>query len=485
MAESIFKCSQTPAADVNATRLSVAKVCEPVSGTPWTVQQPNEISSYSADITKTQRTPISTDRSARKGTVTNVEVAPGFQTDLTLDTFRYWGDGFLYSKWVGAGAIDIDVTSVGGDAYNVTTLDAALPEGALVYATGFTLVANNGLKTVGADSTTTAIKVSGLTAEASPPAEARLYLVGYAAASGDIAVNSNGQLTSTTLDFSTLGLVPGQYIYIDGLTQSVTSKMARVTMVGDHVLTLANSEFTTEEGTGKTVRLFVSSFVRNVPVDSAEFVKTEYTMEARYNTTPVIYEYARAVAANQMTINAPLTEKMTMDLTFVAQDLSAPSETALPGSGYVEFVANEAYNTVTNLNRVRLTGIDDSGLSTFLKDVTVTVNNNVSGENVLGVMGAAFTNIGNLEITMETETVMTDGAVLAAIRNNATVNFELAGVNGDGAIVVNIPAMTLGDGSKNLATGEKVKVTVSGNAHEEESIGFMIGFSLFPYLPTA
>lgn len=58
MAESIFKCSQTPAADVNATRLSVAKVCEPVSGTPWTVQQPNEISSYSADITKTQRTPI-------------------------------------------------------------------------------------------------------------------------------------------------------------------------------------------------------------------------------------------------------------------------------------------------------------------------------------------------------------------------------------------------------------------------------------------
>jgi hypothetical protein len=309
------------------------------------------------------------------------------------------------------------------------------------------------LKTVGADSTTTAIKVSGLTAEASPPAEARLYLVGYAAASGDIAVNSNGQLTSTTLDFSTLGLVPGQYIYIDGLTQSVTSKMARVTMVGDHVLTLANSEFTTEEGTGKTVRLFVSSFVRNVPVDSAEFVKTEYTMEARYNTTPVIYEYARAVAANQMTINAPLTEKMTMDLTFVAQDLSAPSETALPGSGYIEFVANEAYNTVTNLNRVRLTGIDDSGLSTFLKDVTVTVNNNVSGENVLGVMGAAFTNIGNLEITMETETVMTDGAVLAAIRNNATVNFELAGVNGDGAIVVNIPAMTLGDGSKNLATG--------------------------------
>ena len=45
MAESIFNCNQASAADVNATRLSVAKVCEPVSSTPWTVQQPNEISS--------------------------------------------------------------------------------------------------------------------------------------------------------------------------------------------------------------------------------------------------------------------------------------------------------------------------------------------------------------------------------------------------------------------------------------------------------
>lgn len=485
MANSVFTCSQVPAADVNATRLSVAKVCEPVSGTLWTVQQPNEISSYSADITKTQRTPISTDRSARKGTVTNVEVAPGFQTDITLDTFRYWGDGFLYSKWVGAGAIDIDVTSVDVDSYNVATMGAALAAGTLVYATGFTLAANNGLKTVGASSTTTEIMVSSLAVEASPPAEARLYVVGHVAAAGDISINSNGQLASTTLDFTTLGLVPGQYVYIDGFTQAVTSKMARVTIVDENTLTLSNSEFTTEAGTGKTVRLFVSSFVRNVPVDSADFLKTEYTMEARYNTTPVIYEYARAVAANQMTINAPLTEKMTMDLTFVAQDLSEPVETPLPGAGYAEFVANEAYNTVTNLNRVRLTGIDESGLSTYLKDVTVTINNNVSGENVLGVMGAAFTNIGNLEITMDTETVMTDGSVLAAIRNNATVNFELAGVNGDGAFVVNIPAMTLGDGSKNLATGEKVKVTVSGTAHEEETIGYMIGFSLFPYLPTA
>lgn len=483
MATSIFTCSTVPAADVNATRLSVAKVCEPLVGTPWTIQQPNEISSFSADITKTQRTPISTDRSARKGTVTNIEVAPGFQTDVTLDTFRDWGDGFLYSRWVGAGAVDVDVTAVAADGYTVATMTTPLAAGTLVYASGFGTAANNGLKTVGASSTTTKIIVSGLTVEASPPAVARLYVVGVVGTAADIAVNANGDLTSTTLDFTTLGLVVGQYVYVSGFTQTVSSKMARVKSVTANLLSLDNSEFVTETGTGKTVSIFTSSFVRNVPVDSTDFVKTEYTMEARYNTDPVIYEYARGVSANQLTINAPLTEKMTMDMTFVAQDLSEPVDTALPGSGYNNYIENEAYNTVTNLNRIRLTGIDESGLSTYLKDVTVTVNNNVSGENVLGVMGAAFTNLGNLDVTMDTETVMTDGKVLAAIRNNQTVNFELAGVNGDGAIVINIPSMTLGDGSKNLATGEKVKVTVSGTAHQEESIGFMISFSVFPYLP--
>lgn len=484
MATSVFNCDQVPAADVNATRLSVAKVCEPTSATPWTVQQPNEIGSFSADITKTQRTPISTDRSARKGTVTNIEVAPTFQTDVTLDTMRYWADGFLYSRWVGPAALNIDPVDVEEDVYNIGTITTALPAGTLIYAAGFGLAANNGLKTVGAGSTTSEIAVDGVVAEATPPAEARIFIVGRVAATGDIAVNANGQLTATALNFTTLGLVKGQYIYIDGLTQTVTSKLARIQAVTANTITLDNSEFVAEVGTGKTVRIFMSEFVRNVPVDSSDYVKAEYTMEARYNTQPVIYEYARAVAANQLTINAPLTEKMTMDATFVAQDLSEPVDTPLPGSGYYDFVDNEAYNTVTNLNRVRLSGLDENGLSTYMKDVTVTINNNASGENVLGKMGATFTNIGDLEVTLDTETVMTDGGVLSAIRNNATVNFELAGVNGDGAIVVNIPSMTLGDGSKNLATGEKVKVTVSGTAHEEEAIGFVIGISLFPYLPT-
>jgi hypothetical protein len=478
----VFKCTQIPAADVNATRLSVAKICEPTSSTEWTIQQPNEITSYSADITKVARNPISVDRVARKGTVTNLESAPAFQHDITLDAIEYWADGFLYSKWRGLGATDLSVADVAADGY-VVVANGALPQGTLVYATGFNETANNGLKTVGAASTATKVVVAGLTVETDVPVTARLHAVGRTAAVGDVSIDANGDLITTDLDLTTLGLVKGQYIYLSGFTQTVTSKLARVGDVTENAIVLQNSEFVTEAGTGKTVSIYISQFVRNVDVGSADYVKQDYTMEARYNTDPVIYEYARGVAANQMTINAPLNDKMTTDLTFVAQDMEEPVTVALPGIGYTNYIDSEAYNTVTNLNRVRLSDIDDNGLSTYLKDTTVTINNNVAGENVLGIEGAAFTNLGNLDITLDTETVMTNGAVLAAIRNNISVNFELAGKNGEGMFVLNLPSLTLGDGGKNLTAGEKIKVTVTGTAYQETELGYVIGISLFKYIP--
>lgn len=478
----VFKCTQIPAADVNATRLSVAKVCEPTSSTLWTIQQPNEITSYSADITKVARNPISVDRVARKGTVTNLESAPAFQHDITLDALEYWADGFLYSKWRGLGATSLSIVNVASDGF-IVTANGALAENTLVYAKGFNETANNGLKTVGDGSTATKVITSGLVAETDVPVTARLYAVGFTGSTGDISIDLNGDLVSTALDLTTLGLVKGQYIYLTGFTQVITSKLARVGDITTHSIVLQNSEFVTESGTGKTVKLFISQFVCNVDVGSPSYVKQDYTMEARYNTDPAIYEYARGVAANQLTINSSLNDKMTMDLTFVAQDMEEPVTVTLPGIGYVNYIDNEAYNTVTNLNRVRLSDIDDNGLSTYLKDTTVTINNNVAGENVLGIEGAAFTNLGNLEVSLDTETVMTNGAVLAAIRNNTTVNFELAGTNNDGMFVLNLPSMTLGDGSKNLATNEKVKVTVSGTAHQETELGYIAGLSLFKYIP--
>ena len=205
-------------------------------------------------------------------------------------------------------------------------------------------------------------------------------------------------------------------------------------------------------------------------------------MEAKFNTTPVTYRYARAVEPNQLTINAPLTDKMNMDMTFIAQEMQTVSD-PLPEASHVDYKSDEALNTVTNISRVRIADLDEKGLSTYMKDVTLTINNNAQGEKVLGKMGSAFTSLGDLEVTMNTETVMTDANVLKAIENNTSVDFTLACKNGDGALIFNIPTATISNGALSMSRGEKVKVGTDLTGYLDDHYGFVIGVSLFKYLP--
>ena len=77
---------------------------------------------------------------------------------------------------------------VGGstDTYTVTALDAAqagkMNTGTLLWAAGFPVPANNGLKSVDANVATNAAAIpvaENLTAEASSPSGARISLAGY------------------------------------------------------------------------------------------------------------------------------------------------------------------------------------------------------------------------------------------------------------------------------------------------------------------
>lgn len=88
-----------------------------------------------------------------------------------------------------------------------------------------------------------------------------------------------------------------------------------------------------------------------------------------------------------------------------------------------------------------------------------------------------------IEVTLETEVVLTDARVAAAIRNNTTCGLQYVQQNNEGAVLVDIPSMTLGDGARNIAAGEKVKISTTGTAFKDTELGYAVGFTLFPYLP--
>ena len=116
--------------------------------------------------------------------------------------------------------------------------------------------------------------------------------------------------------------------------------------------------------------------------------------------------------------------------------------------------------------------------------MTVTLNNNVSPEKVLNNLGAKYMNTGNFEVDIESSLLFTNRLVVDRIRDNTTVTMDFAIKNDDGGIFMDIPAMTLGDGTKDFPVNESINISVGCMAFEDPTLGTSLGTTMFPYLPT-
>ena len=92
-------------------------------------------------------------------------------------------------------------------------------------------------------------------------------------------------------------------------------------------------------------------------------------------------------------------------------------------------------------------------------------------------------NFGNFIVDIEAQMLFTNVDVIARIRNNTTVSMEFVVENGDGAIYVDIPSMTLGGGGRDFPVNESVLVNLTGEAFLDPTFNTSIGISIFPVVP--
>lgn len=373
-----------------------------------------------------------------------------------------------------------------------------LTAGRLVYAQGFSVLANNGLKVVAANGSGRVIKVASLTAE-TPGNNALVEECGVRGGSGDIQVNSSGNLISSSLDFTTLGLTVGQVIWVGGdatanhaFAQAANRGYARITAIAANLLTLDKkaTTFVTDNGSGKTIDLYYGRFLRNVSVDDADYLERSFQFELAYpnldNPSGDKYEYALGNYANQMTMELPLSNKAVMTFSFIGTDTEPPtSSRATNASTPIEVLKATAFNTSSDIARLRITEVDETGLTTDFKTLKLTLNNNVSPEKVLSVLGARFMNTGNFFVDIEADILFTNSEVVDAIRNNTTVTMDFSIRNENGAIFVDIPSMTLGGGAKDFPVNETVLLKTTAQAFKDDTLDTSLGISLFPYVPAS
>jgi len=499
-------------AEVSTNKVAF-QVCKEASlgvlpGTPqWKKLQPNSIGTFGATITTVSRNPISAERQEQKGTITDLDSAVDFEHDLTGEVIHDFIEGFCFATATG-GAVFGDyegsntITGVDGTAeeYDVGA-GGALAENTLIFARGFTNSENNGLKEVATGSGATAIAVEeDLVDEVAPPKEARIEVCGFRTIAGDLDVTAVGatQVTLTLTEDLTGILTPGQQLYFGGalainqFSNAENSGYARLVSITATTMVIDKTSQTwvTEANTTQLVDIYFGRFIRNVPVTDSDYLEQSFQFEATYPDLGGVgtdhYEYAKGNMCNQLTLNLPLADKATIGFAFVGTDTEPPSatrDTEAPNA--MDLIQTTAFNTSADIGRLRITEIDEDGLSTCFKTCNLTINNNVSPEKCIGTLGASFMNIGNLNVTIDAQILFANSAVPAAIRNNTTVTMEFGLRNEDQGIWFDFPAVLLGDGAKEFPENETVRINTPATAVKDDTLGTSIGISLFPYLPSS
>lgn len=476
----------------------------------WKLFEPNDPTRFGAEVTTVPRDPISKLRQRRKGTITDLDSGFDMDADLTGDSFLDFLEGFVFARWKGvaihSGANRGNLSAAStGSQYEHDALAAPIPQNSLVYARAFSTAPNNGLGVVQAGGSTTDTPVD-LALEDETPTEAQNASLEVAGYRGDdtvfswMFVGGIGILASSA-DLTTFGWTPGQFVHIGGLTASerfgdgiggTVHGKARVVSVTSGQATFDKLDAGLQQNSSvitTTVDLLWGRFLRNVPVDDPDFLTRAWIVEGAWpglgNPTGDEYEYALYNFNDVLSFNMPGQDKATLTVGMIGTDAQPPNSTREPGADTpVLPVETGAYNTSTDFVRLRVTEVDETGLTSDFTDLTFSLGNEVNPEKVLNKLGARFMNAGNFLVDLTSEALFTDSGVIQAIRDNQTVTMEWGLRNDDRAFIVDVPAMTLGDGARNLVRNESVKVSLTGQAFQDPTLGTSIGISTFPVYPS-
>lgn len=477
-------------------------------GSPiWYELEPNSIPKFGTTVSKTGRSPISKTRARRKQSVTDLDSGVEIEADITMAVLRQFMSGFLFSVPVGPDSYM--PSAVTGTGFTVTALSAAqagrLKYGAsaaksLLFSYGWQTDANNGLKVLGGAAATsdTEIKVSGLTAEAGTATRIQeVMIAGVRGATGDLEIDSNGDLISTVLDFTTLGLSRGQQIHVGGVdsanqfTSPENTGFARLDSIAQHKLGLAKTDqaFVADNGAGVQIDILFGQFIRNVAVTHADFAEKSMQFELVSQNLmaggATGYEYAYGNLPDAISFQLPLTGKATITMGFVGQNTTEPSTSRAAGAANAKAAGGltHSFATASDIARIRAADIDEQGLTTDFKSATMTLSNQVSGEKVLGVLGPKYLNAGEIQLDIENQVVFSNPDLISRIKNNETISFDWIIRNDEGGIAFDIPTGTMQGGNREYPANQSVLLNDTFNAHQEPDLDFTLGVSFFPVLP--
>lgn len=496
----------------------------PFAGFPvWLPQEPNSYGDFGSQISTVARTPIRASRQQEKGVTTDLDASVNFQVDFTEDNLYSVLQGFFFADWrldATPVATATDEAVASANTFTGTGIDAEFAVSEIVVSSGFVDPVNNGaflVSSVGTADTLEVTNIDGtpaaLVVEANNSA-VEIKRVGVQFAADDIAYDASGSfpaLTSTVFDFTTLGLIPGQHVYLGGdsattrFASAQNNGLAQVQSIAANRLEFRKVQNTPidETTTGVTLQLFIADLLKNEN-DPSLIITRSYYFERSLSTAG--YEYVRGCVGNTLTFNVTTADKITVDLAFIGIDgfanadrltvgavdelnPTAPELAAAEAQGQYPDIATSptAFNTSSDFSRIRTatTDVAAAPLFAFITDLTLTINNNVTPTKAVGTLGAFDVTVGDFVAEGNITAYFSDVAAIQAIRNNADVTIDFFLAKQNAGWVFDVPLLTLGEGRLNVTKDEPITIPVSIQGARDPLLNTTLQAGYFPYLPTA
>lgn len=451
----------------------------------WYPIEPNEFNEFGPNYKTVARAPINASRQRRKGALVGREVPAGFGMDWLNSLYRVM-PSFFFAAW--REKANKTPSAVSSTLYTVASGGAGFLVKGLLFAEGFAVTGNNGLKKISANSGTT-VTAPGLAVE-TPPATAKITLVGVEFDSADLTVATHAEgatIGCTAFDFTTLPLIPGEWFFIGG--DSAGTKFATAADNGWYrVKTIAATAIVcdrvpgtivNDSGTGKTVRMFFGHVIKNEN-DPDLIVRQTLQFERAFDPS-LDNEYLIGQVANELSLDIKTEDKVTVGLTF----MGLTSEEAAEKSGSRPDVTSEAAYTASNdFSRIRLQREDtDATLATYMDSLKLTIKNNCKYNKAIGTLGAWEITTGTFEVMGEASAFFSSFAAAAAIRENADVSLDFAMVQLNAGWFFDLPLVTLGDARADVKKDEPVMLPLKQEASAHATLQHTLLCQYFPYLP--
>jgi hypothetical protein len=419
----------------------------------------------------------------------------------------------------GVGAATTAITGVGtGLTLTVTNQNGLTWQiGDLLWMQGHDDAANNGEFDVSAVTDNLITVTQTLTLDATPNAAATMTTVGFLFGAGDLdvtvpALPALPTLVTAAEDFTTMGLIPGEWIFVGGDTggaagdqflTAANNGFMRINSVAAGILEIDKSAGTlvTEASTAELIKVYFGRVLKNES-DPTLQVRRTYNLERQLGTpddakpAEIQAEYLEGWVANELTVNYATADKITVDLAGIAIDVSTvDGPTALKAGSRPTLVSGDAYNTSNDISRLKLSVLDrtlgsnPTALFAFLTEFSININNNVSPNKAISVLGAFDVTAGQFNVEGSMEAYFADVTAVSSIRNNDDITLDVAMVKGStgakSGTLIDVPLITLGDGRLSVEQDESITLPLDIPAGADRVFNHTLLWMFWDHLPDA